>query len=339
MTSPRRRVTALLTAALLGLVVAGCGGSSSGEPSKRRTPGLAAEPATSPALTAAPEGTTSKVGALPQGIVYDATTDQLAVAVRDPYRLVVLDPTTLIANRSVEIPGKVRHLQLVAPGGPVLVPSETANTLFEVPLDGGPVTSTKVPEHPHDAAAGNGFVMSGNEFDGSISFIKNGQIAKTVGDLKQPGGVVADGEGHVAVVDVGAFTVTTYDLKTLTRTARVPAGAGPTHGVLTGPNRLAVTDTRGGKLLLYSIDPLKQIGSIDLPGSPYGLTADPTTGTVWVTLTATNKLVGYDVSSAEPRLVAEYDTVQQPDTVAVAPGNKVLWVTGTKDGVVQRIRR
>lgn len=327
------------TASVLAVVaLAGCGssgGSSDGGDGKK-----AAEPATSPALTAKPDGTVTKIGAAPQGIVYDAKTDLLAVAVRKPYRVLVVDPTTYAVKRTLEVPGKVRHLQVSAPGGDVLVPSETANTLYQLPLDGGAVLKTKVPEHPHDATAGNGYVISGDEFAGSVTFIKGDQVVKTIADLKQPGGVIADGKGHVVAVDVGDYTVTTYDLKTLQRIKRLPAGAGPTHGVLTGPNKLAVTDTRGDKVILYTIDPLKRTGVIDLKGSsPYGITADTTTGTVWVTLTATNKLVGYDVSGDTPRKVAEYDTVRQPDTVAVSPGSKRLWVTGGDDGVVQRIDR
>lgn len=337
----RRRTRTLTTAAtaLAGLLlVAGCGsdGGGKGDGGDGKS---AAEPATSPSLSAKPAGTVTKVGAAAQGIVYDATTDSLAVAVRKPYRLLVLDPATYKVKRSVEVPGKVRHLQVSSPGGNVLVPSETANTLFQVPLDGGKVLSTKVPEHPHDATAGDGYVVSGDEFAGSITFIKGDQVVKTLSDLKQPGSVLADGKGHVVAVDVGDYTVTTYDTKTLTRIKRLPAGGGPTHGVLTGNGKVAVSDTRGGHLIVYSVDPLKEEQSIDLPASPYGLTSDPENNTVWVTLTKTNKLVGYDLSGDKARKIAEYDTVQQPDTVAVAPDSKTLWVTGTAEGVIQRIDR
>lgn len=316
-----------------GLGLAGC--------SDQRTEDSlgAAEPARAPEQAADLPGSVVEVGALSQGIVYDQRTDTLAVAVHDPYRLLLLDPTTLEVRRSVDLPGKVRHLQLAGPGGPVLVPDESANQLLEVPIEDGEPVVTDVPEHPHDATAGNGYVVTGNEFDGSISIIKDGQVLKTIADLRQPGGVVADGHGHVAVVDVGAYTTTTYDLRTMERISRLPAGEGPTHGVLVRDDRLAVTDTRGGHVILYSIDPLEQLDVLDLPGSPYGLTADLTTATVWVTLTAENKLVGYDYSTDTPTKIAEYDTVQQPDTVAVAPGAKTLWVSGTKAGVVQRITR
>jgi hypothetical protein len=52
-----------------------------------------------------------------------------------------------------------------------------------------------------------------------------------------------------------------------------------------------------------------------------------------------NRLVGLDVRGDQPKVIASYPTVRQPDTVAVAPGARTLWVTGTKDGLVQRISR
>ncbi len=316
------------------LVVAGCGGGSGDE----KPPG-AAEPARAPQTSVAPAGDVVEVGSSPQGIVYDARTKLLAVAVHDPYRLLLLDPTSLAVRTSVDLPGKARHLQVAQPGGPVLVPDETADQLIEVFLPGGSSRVTDVQRHPHDAtAASNGDIVVGNEFSGSITVVRDGKDLGSVQDLTQPGGVIADGT-DVAVVDVGAFTLSTYDVTTMKRTGRISAGTGPTHGALTSGHRVVVTDTRGGQLLVDSLDPLKQVGRLALDGSPYGLASDPTTSTVWVTLTAKNELVELDVSTDTPRIIARYPTVQQPDTVAVAPGSRTLWVAGTADGVVQRITR
>ena len=104
-------------------------------------------------------------------------------------------------------------------------------------------------------------------------------------------------------------------------------------------DRIAVTDTRGDQVLLYTLDPLKQIGSLALTGSPYGVAGDPTTKTVWVTLTARTGSSASTSAATRRRSSRRYPTVRQPDTVAVSPGARTLWVTGTKDGVVQRITR
>lgn len=333
----RRRHQILTLALSSALLLVGCGGS--GSESEQGDGRKAAEPAGASELSAPPAGTVKQVAPQPQGIVYDAASDSLVVAVRDPDRVLVLDPTTLQQRLSVDLPGKVRHLQTSAQGGTVLVPVETANKIFEVDLADGGLRATDVQRHPHDAAsAPNGDVLVGNEFSGSLSVVRRGRVTHTFTDLRQPGGVVAEGDTAV-VVDVRDYSVTTYDIEAEKRISRLPAGEGPTHVVVADLNKIAVTDTRGDEVLLYTIDPLEKIGAIRLPDSPYGLTADPSTPTVWVTLTGTNELVGLDVSGSTPTEIARYPTVRQPDTVAVAPGSKTLWVTGRTNGEIQRITR
>lgn len=329
-----RRLAASLAVAtaVAGLVACGSNGGTKNGPG-------AAEPATAPPTSTAPAGRSKPVGDEPEGIVYDPATNLVAVAVRNPDRLLLLDPGTLAVRRSVALPGSVRHLQLGRPGGPVLVPAESASQIVQVFLPGGATRANDVQKQPHDAAeAANGDIVVGNEFGKSISIVRAGKVIKTIADLKQPGGVIADGD-TIGVVDVGAFTLSTYDLATLTRTARVSAGSGPTHGNLIGGDRIIVSNTRGNQMLVYSVAPLKQVGALALPGTPYGMAVDASTGTVWVTLTARNEVVGLDVSTNTPKVIARYPTVRQPNTVAVAPGGKRLWITGTADGVVQRIDR
>lgn len=320
--------------AVLG-AVAGCSGSST--PAKALH---AAEPATAPPQTARPAGTVARVGALPEGIVYDPRTQLVAVAVRDPNRLQLLDPATLRVRRSVALPGSVRHMQLAAPGGPVLVPDETARRLLQIGLPSGAIlASTPVGKQPHDAYRIGDDVVVGNEFGHSLSIIRDGRVIRTVGGVRQPGGVVADGTNTAVVVDVHNYTVSTFDLTTFTRTALIHVGKGPTHDAPIGGGRVLVTDTRGNAVIVVDVRPLKQVGRLSLPGTPYGIAADPTTHTVWVTLTKTNEVVGLDVASSTPKVIARYRTVRQPNTVAVAPGSHTLWITGTHDGVVQRITR
>lgn len=327
----RAGLGAVLAAAVL--LAAACGGSD--EPAGNK----AAEPGRAPDVSTKVAGESVAVGDLPQGIVYDDSTDLLAVAVRNPFRILLLDPTTLRVEKSVPMPGKVRHLQIAKPGGPLLVPVESANQIIEVSLPGGEVRATDVERQPHDAAAiANGDLVVGNEFSGSISVVRDGTVRKTFDDLLQPGGVVTE-DNTAVVIDVKDYSVTTYDLDAMVRVDRVQAGKGPTHGVMLNDGRLAVTDTRGGDVLIYDIDPLKEVGRIALGDRPYGITVDTQTNTVWVTLITKNELVGLDLSEDTPKVIARYDTERQADTVAVDPGSKTLWVTGTADGLVQRIER
>jgi DNA-binding beta-propeller fold protein YncE len=323
-----RRIAAV---ALLVLALSGCSNA-------RHSPG-AAEPATAPARLGPAAGRSVAVGEDPEGVVYDRTTATLAVAVRNPDRLLLLSPDTLLVRRSVALPGSVRHLQLAGPGGPVLVPVESVNELLEVSLTGGPTRVTPVLKQPHDAsAAAAGDVVVGDEFGHSLSIVRDGRVRATISGLKQPGGVIGD-RSRALVVDVGAFTISSYDLTTLKRTAVAAAGDGPTHDQLIDADRVAVVDTRGDALLLFTISPLRVVGRLALPGTPYGMAMDATTGTLWVTLTARNQVLGIDVRTDRPQVIATYPTVRQPNTVAVSRGSDVLWITGTAAGMVQRISR
>ncbi len=327
-------VRLIALAAVAVLSCAACGSSHHGP-----APLGAAEPAVAPTGGPAPAGVVRAVGAAPEGIVYDARTGLIAVAVRAPDRLVLLNGATLAVVRTVALPGHARHLQLARAGGPVLVPDESSNSLIQVALPGGATTRIPVGASPHDAAeTTDGYIVVGNEFGKSISIIRQGAVQRTVADLTQPGGVVADGT-RVAVVDVGAFTVSTYDPASGALLTRLPAGAGPTHGIAAGPTSMVVADTRGDALLTFGLDPLRRLSSVPLPGSPYGLAFDPVRNWVWVTLTARNQVVALSLASGTPTVVARFATVAQPDTVAVAPGSHTIWVTGTRAGVVERITR
>ncbi|MCW2525680.1 MAG: hypothetical protein JWM76_540 [Pseudonocardiales bacterium] len=324
----------VLVAVTLGLTAC----SSSAEPTPQASGHSAAEPAVSPTERRTPAGTVTAVGDEPEGVVYAPASGLVAVAVRNPDRLRLLDGATLASKGEVQLPGHARHLQL-GDANTVLVPAEDANELLKVTLPGGQTTAVSVGKSPHDAAeTADGRVVVGDEFSSSLTVINNGQVERTMTQVQQPGGVIANGN-QVAIVDVKAYTVSTFNPASGTRTAIVDAGEGPTHGVLIAPNQLAVTDTRGNGVLLFNLDPLKETGRLEIDGSPYGIASDPSAGTIWVTLTGRNEVVGLDVSGAEPKEVARYPTVEQPDTVAVEPGSHTIWVTGTKAGVVQRITR
>ncbi|GGF42538.1 lipoprotein [Marmoricola endophyticus] len=330
--STSRRVAALGAATLLACT-ASCGGGSSAEPAPK------AAPATSPRLVEAPAGTVTHVAPKPQGIVYDPGTRTLSVAVHDPDRLLVLDPETLAVEHAVPLPGKARHVKLGRPGGPVLVPDETSDRLYEVAPATGRATSVGVGAHPHDAVeTAGGAVVVGNEFGHELSVVRGGRVVGTVPGFARPGGLVTDGD-VLAALDDKTFSLTTYALPSLTRTARVHGGVGTTHAAATTGHREVVVDTAAGRVRVFDLDPLREVGSTEVGGVPYGIATDRRTATVWVTLTAENRLVGLDVSGARPRVVATYPTVRQPDTVAVAPGAHTLWVTGTRGDEVERITR
>jgi DNA-binding beta-propeller fold protein YncE len=279
------------------------------------------------------------VGAVPEGVVVDSQTRIVAVGVRDPFALTLLDAATGAVIEKVPLPGGLRHLQLAAPGGPVLVPDEGANQLLRVALPGGEVTSQVLTGVvPHDATqAANGTVFVANELGHSVVAVRGDQIVHTFTDVTQPAGLAAVGD-LVGLVDVRENTLTVYDAQRLQRIAELPAGAGPTHLVADQRGQLAVIDTRGEAVLLFAVSPqLRQIGRVPLPGTPYGVAYDSVRDRLWVTLTARNEVIGLNLDADSPVLATPLPTVRQPNTVAVDSSTGRLFVTGTDDGVLQII--
>jgi len=228
---------------------------------------------------------------------------------------------------------------LAAPGGPVLVPVEGADTLVQVSLPEGEIASeTTVGSNPHDAAAApDGRIFVGNEFsDDTASVIEDDRNIETLEVPVAPGGVAATDDGLVGVIGVRGLELEVFDASTLESLGRVEAGEGPTHLVVGPDNRFYVADTRGGAILVYEARPEpQQVGRVSLPGSPYGIAVDPERGQLWVTLTEENQVVQHALEKGTPRELARYPTVREPNTVAVDTASGRVFVTGRTDGELQ----
>lgn len=135
--------------------------------------------------------------------------------------------------------------------------------------------------------------------------------------------------GRPAVLDPRARTLTLGK-------ERVAAGVGPTH-VLAVADRLYVTDTRGGALLVFATRPkLALTRRVFLPGGPYAIAVDVTRHRLWVTLTARNEVVSLP-ANGRPRPLVTLPSVRQPDGVAVDSTSGTVAVAGRGPGVVQLI--
>ena len=324
-------VLAVVSSCLIS--VAACAADQGGEP---EPPG-AAEPGDSPELSVEPAGEVTDVGSNPEGMVFDPVTGLLAVAAREPNRLLLVYGATGQVQIEVALPGHARHLQLAAPGGPVLIPGEDSNTLIQVALPDGAMTSTEVGEYPHDATqVDSGRIVVADEMGGTLSIVQDDEVIETFDDLTQPGGLASVGD-LVGVIDVADFTLSVYDIAAGERIGRAPAGAGPTHIVADVRGTLLVADTRGDALLSFGVDPVDQQSSLPLPGTPYGLAYDAVSDVIWVTLTARNEVVGFDLSGGDPREVGRFPTVRQPNTVAVDPDSGRIFVGSRTTGVLQII--
>jgi DNA-binding beta-propeller fold protein YncE len=123
--------------------------------------------------------------------------------------------------------------------------------------------------------------------------------------------------------------------------ASANCGAGPTHAVTGADGLYWVVDTNGGAILGFRVDGHgpHQVARIPVGAKPYGIAYDDTRSTLWVTLTASNQLVGLHLKGTSGPARTVYDTVRQPNTVAVDAATGTLVVTGsTPEGALQLIR-
>ncbi len=334
-TSTQFRLIAL--AAIL-LVLAGCGPEQTA-PDRGAADQNTAKESTSEKKSPAPEpAKVIDLGDSPEGIVADPETGLVAVGLREPDELALVDGESGEVVRKVGLPESARHLEIAGPGGPVLVPAERSNSLVQVALpDGEIVSETKVGTIPHDAAASGGRIFVVNEFGSSTSVIEDGRETEKLETPLQPGGVAATPDGMVGVVTVRGRTLEVFEADTLKSLGRVDAGEGPTHVVAGPENRFYVTDTRGDALLIYAARPeLEQLGRVSLPGgSPYGIAIDPERNHLWVTLPPENRAIQYDLDESLPREIARYPTVRRPKSVTVNPESGRVFIAGADDGRVQ----
>jgi DNA-binding beta-propeller fold protein YncE len=334
-----RRPLAIAVLAL-GLGLAGCGDdgaerAASAEPDVPYPP-TAAEPAAAPVASARPAGRVVRVGPGPEGLAFDPQTGLVAVGLREPAALALVDGRSGALRRRVALPGAPRHLELARPGGPVLVPAEGADALVEVSLPEGESRVTRVGDQPHDAAFLDGRAYAIDELGSTLSVVEQGRLVRRAPVDVQPGGVVAL-DDRLAVISVQAYTIELFDPRSLRGQGSRNAGLGPTHVVADEDGRLHVADTRGGALVTFETRPrLRWISRLPLPGSPYGLAIDRERDRLWVTLVGRNELVEVAAGDA-PRRLRALPTVRQPNSVAVDPRTGRVAVASRTDGTVQLV--
>jgi DNA-binding beta-propeller fold protein YncE len=275
------------------------------------------------------------VGSGPEGVAEDPLTHKVVVALRNPDRVAIVDTRTLqVSVRPA--PGEARHLILVKPGGPVLLPAEDAATIYELSLPSGRVVrSTVVLTAPHNAAVVGKNVWVADELSPAISVINpNGLVIATLHGPVQPGGVVT-AAGTVGVTDVRGARMYFYDARTFAAEGSIALGTGPTHAIAVGGDFAVAADTRGGALFLVNMATRRVVSRLAMPGGPYGLASVPSAGEVWVTLTEFNQLVTVSTANSTMRVVTTTPTVRQPNTVAVDPHSRCVYVAGVTQAVLE----
>jgi hypothetical protein len=146
--------------------------------------------------------------------------------------------------------------------------------------------------------------------------------------------LVADGD-TVAVLDRGQTSVTTVDPSGTKQQHALRAGEGATTMVADPAGRILVADTRGEALLVFGTDPLMLRQQYPVKGAPFALAGS--SRLAWVSQTAANTVVGYDLATGIPVEKVRYRTVQQPNSMTYDDQTATLFVVSGSGAGVQVI--
>lgn len=320
----------MVAAGVVALSVAAC----SANPADDKPPTIPpAAPAVSPQVTVTPAGQVRALPVKARSAVFDAETASLVVLGDDG---AVIVPATTGPPRTIALPSGASAM---AGDGHGAVYLSVRGGYLRVEVRTGQVTSTRVAGHED-----TDFTAIARRSDGRLVL---GSAAGAVYTLNADAGVAASvkifarvdvlvTQGNTAVVlDRGQTSVTTIDPGGDAAQHALRAGEGATTMAADPLGRVLVADTRGGSLLVFGTDPLMLRQSYPVRSSPYGLVGTRTLA--WVSLTASNVVVGYDLATGIPVERVRYPTVRQPDVLAFDDATSTLYVASASGDGVQVI--
>ena len=177
---------------------------------------------------------------------------------------------------------------------------------------------------------GSGQTSSGQTGSGQTGSDQTRVTAETT-IFSRVDAIVTEGETAV-VLDRAQTSVTALNQQGAVQQA-LRAGLGATTIAADPAGRVLVTDTRGGQLLVFSVDPLIQRQGYPIGESPYAIASSNTL--VWVSQTAINSVAGYDLGTGIPVEKVRYPTVRQPNSLAFDEVSGTLYVvSGSGDGIL-----
>jgi outer membrane protein assembly factor BamB len=318
-----------------------------------------AQPAQSPPLSQSPQGVVRSLDGRPLATIFDKRTLQLAVLVCRAGSAAPTVVTILGAQKAlprvVDLPGPATAL--TGDGGGTAYLS-TRGGYFTVDLATGQVSRVAVNHGENiDFAAiarrADGIVVLGTP-DGTLYAVAPDQPANrashsgpSAGHAKPPPFSAAAVTNrtrifaHIDALATQGNTVAVLDRAQTSVTSvgadgkvgqELRAGQGATTMAADPAGRLLVADTRGGQLLVFGVDPLILRQAYPVPQSPYGLAGSHTL--TWVSQTAANMVIGYDLSTGIPVEKVRYPTVRQPNSLAFDDASGTLYVmSGSGQGV------
>ncbi|WP_226435929.1 YncE family protein [Rhodococcus yananensis] len=331
-----RTVLVRRAAAVVGMVAILATGCSSTDDSSSDLPTIEpATPAAAPATTTDPAGTVRAFPAVDELITVPGST-VLAAWTTDE-QLLLLDGAGA-EPRGVDLPFEANTVD-AGPDGTVLVLG--SDELARVDVGSGEVTSqaTLDGELVSAAVLADGHLLIGTA-DGTVWNIAPDPAGvdrpTTIDGLASADVVVTSGDA-AAVLDRRQTSITELDLVDGRLGIALRAGTGASEMISDPFGRVMVTNTNGDELLVYTLDSLVLRQRYPVGPAPYAVTYDAARDLVWVTLTGSNEVVGYDLSTGIPRERHRFATVRQPNSVAVDPADGTLVVASATGDGLQRI--
>ncbi len=302
-----------------------------------------AAPAVSPRTTATPAGVVRPLAGSPLAALLDKGSGALAVLApgADPRAESSL---TVFARqggapRTIALPGPATAL---AGDGRGVAFLSTLGGYFVVDLAAGTasrvdITGEQDTDFTAIARRADGRLVLGSA-DGAVFVLASpDQNATAVAEhtkiFARVDSIVTQGDTAV-VLDRGQTSVTSVGPDGRAQQS-LRAGEGATTLAADPAGRVLVADTRGDELLVFGVDPLIMRQRYPVALAPYGLTGSSTLA--WVSQTAANVVVGYDLATGIPVEKVRYPTVQQPNILAFDDSSDTLYVISGAGAGVQVI--
>ncbi|MDT5009356.1 MAG: hypothetical protein QOH57_973 [Mycobacterium sp.] len=316
---------------MLVSLLAACSTKTADEALPTVTP---AGPAVSAPTTTAPAGDVRRLPIHATGAVFDAATSTLVVL---GGRELAFLPGSGGQPRTTPLPAPATALigdgagvvYLSAPGGYLRADVRTGEST-KVGLIGRENT-----DFTAIARRADGRLVLGSA-DGTVYTLNpDNSIAAEVKLFARVDGLATQGNTTI-VLDRGQTSVTSIDAGGTRAQQALRAGEGATTLAADPLGRLLVVDTRGEELLVFGIDPLIMRQRYPVRDAPYGLVGTRTLA--WVSLSAANAVVGYDLATGIPQERVRYPTVRQPDVLSFDHTTNTLYVVSASGDGVQVIK-
>lgn len=269
--------------------------------------------------------------------VFDGVTRSLVALGRDGQgRFVVSVVPVASAGRSVPLPAEATAITGDGQGTAYL---STRGGYFRFDIASGTVSRVDIAEERETdftaiARRADGALALGSA-DGTVYTLRgDATVGTRLHIFARVDALVAQGD-TVVVLDRGQTSVTEVDSSGARAEQALRAGDGATTIAVDPLGRVLVADTRGDELLVFGTDPLIMRQRYPVPSAPYGLAGS--SRLAWVSQTATNSVVGYDLSTGIPVEKVRYRTVQQPDVLAFDDATGTLYVVSGSGAGVQEI--